>query len=35
MAQRDEAGLERFLDLWFDAETQDRIGVQVARLRRG
>ena len=34
MAARDAAELEEFLDLWFDPATQDRIGAQVARLRR-
>jgi enoyl-CoA hydratase/carnithine racemase len=34
MAERDAAELERFLDHWFDPETQDRIGVQVAALSR-
>lgn len=34
MAARDEADLERFLDHWFDPQTQDRIGAQVAALSR-
>lgn len=34
MAERDEAELERFLDHWFEAETQDRIGALVASMRR-
>ncbi len=34
MAQRDEEEMERFLDLWFNPETQDRIGALVASMRR-
>ena len=34
MGKRDEEELERFLDLWFDPETQDRIGALVAAMRR-
>ncbi len=34
MAQRDEEEMERFLDLWFDPATQDRIGALVASMRR-
>ena len=34
MAARDAAQLEEFLDRWFDADTQDRIGVMVAQMRR-
>lgn len=34
MAKRDEEELERFLDLWFDPQTQDRIGALVAAMRR-
>lgn len=34
MAQRDEEEAERFLDLWFDPATQDRLAALVASLRR-
>jgi enoyl-CoA hydratase/carnithine racemase len=34
MAARDEEGMDEFLDRWFDPDTQDRIGVLVAQMRR-
>lgn len=34
MAERSAAGLEEFLDRWFDPDTQDRIGALVAQMRR-
>ena len=34
MAERDAAELERFLDRWFDPDTQDRIGAMIAQMRR-
>lgn len=34
MAERDAAELERFLDRWFDPDTQDRIGAMLAQMRR-
>jgi enoyl-CoA hydratase len=33
MATRDAAELERFLDRWFDPDTQDRIAAMVAQMR--
>jgi enoyl-CoA hydratase len=34
MSARDAAGLEDFLDRWFDPDTQDRIGALVAQMKR-
>ncbi len=34
MAARDAAEQERFLDLWFDADTQERLGALVATMSR-
>lgn len=34
MAERDAAEIERFLDRWFDPDTQDRIGALVNQMRR-
>ncbi len=34
MAARDMAGIDEFLDCWFDPDTQDRIGALVAQMRR-
>lgn len=34
MAERDDEEMERFLDLWFDPHTQDRIGALIASMRR-
>jgi enoyl-CoA hydratase len=34
MAQRDEEEMEGFLDLWFDPQTQDRIGALLASMGR-
>lgn len=34
MAERDAEEMERFLDLWFDPDTQDRIGALLASMRR-
>ena len=34
MAERDAAEIERFLDRWFDPDTQDRIGAMVAQIKR-
>ena len=34
MAERDAAELERFLDRWFDPDTQDRIGAMIGQMTR-
>ena len=34
MAERDAAELERFLDRWFDPDTQDRLGAMLAQMGR-
>lgn len=34
MAERDASELERFLDRWFDPDTQDRVGAMLAQMRR-
>lgn len=34
MAERDAAEIERFLDRWFDPDTQDRIGAMISQMKR-
>ena len=34
MAERDGAEIERFLDRWFDPDTQDRIGAMISQMTR-